>query len=230
MDRALEAQNALVFSYLTLRKAIGILGFALPFAVALGALIIFQTGLQGSISGYYYTGMRDVLVGSLWATAFFLLAYKGYGPADDIAGDVGCLAAVGITLFPTAPDNPSDAAKVIGAIHLVFGALFFLTLIYFSLFLFTKKAQNEAPTLEKLIRNRVYRGCGIIMAACIVLVAITFILPGGAAASLAAYHPVFVLETIAIWAFGVSWLTKGEAILKDQTRPAVSSLPAATNP
>jgi hypothetical protein len=32
---------------------------------------------------------------------------------------------------------------------------------------------------------------------------------------LTAFNPVFWLETIAILAFGVSWLTKGEAILKD---------------
>jgi hypothetical protein len=30
------------------------------------------------------------------------------------------------------------------------------------------------------------------------------------------YHPVFVLETITLGAFGISWLTKGDAILKDK--------------
>jgi hypothetical protein len=30
------------------------------------------------------------------------------------------------------------------------------------------------------------------------------------------YKPIFVLETIALWAFGVSWLVKGKFILKDK--------------
>ena len=34
--------------------------------------------------------------------------------------------------------------------------------------------------------------------------------------------PRFWLEAIAIVAFGVSWLTKGEAILKDQETPSVA--------
>jgi len=28
--------------------------------------------------------------------------------------------------------------------------------------------------------------------------------------------PTIVFETIALWAFGISWLTKGEAILADK--------------
>jgi hypothetical protein len=30
------------------------------------------------------------------------------------------------------------------------------------------------------------------------------------------YHPVFWLEALAIFAFGTSWSTKGEAILRDE--------------
>ncbi len=29
-------------------------------------------------------------------------------------------------------------------------------------------------------------------------------------------HPVFWLESIALWAFGISWIVKGEIILKDK--------------
>ena len=72
-------KNSLVFSYLEHRKTIGILGIALPFVLLLGALIIYQTGLQTSISSYYYTGMRDVLVGTLVAYGIFLFSYTGSG-------------------------------------------------------------------------------------------------------------------------------------------------------
>jgi len=30
-------------------------------------------------------------------------------------------------------------------------------------------------------------------------------------------HPTLILETIALTSFGISWLTKGEFILKDKT-------------
>jgi hypothetical protein len=215
-DRELEDRNALVFSYLTLRKAIGILGIALPFVVALGAAIIFQQGLQGSISGYYYTGMRNVFVGSLWATAFFLLCYKGYGRLDDLAGDFGCLAAIGITLFPTTPDPASAVDEFIGRLHFVFGAAFFLTLIFFSVYLFRKKAKDKTPTPEKLLRNNVYLACGIVMVVCMVLIGIFQLLRDGPLASLVNLNPTFWLETFALLAFGLSWFTKGEGIFKDK--------------
>ena len=217
MKKELETKRSLVFSYLALRKAIGILGVALPFALCLGALIFYRTGIQSSLSSYYYTGMRDVFVGALWAIGFFLLSYEGYGRADDIAGNLGCVFAVIITLFPTTPDiSPSPEAVWIGRVHLTSAALFFLTLIYFSLFLFTKSDPSRQPTRRKLQRNRVYRGCAYTMAICIVLIAIYYILPNKEASPFKGYDPVFWLETIAIVAFGISWLVKGEAILKDE--------------
>lgn len=211
--------DQLVFSYLGLRKAIGYLGAALPFAVSLGALLIFRTGIQSSISSYYYTGTRDVFVGALWAISFFLLSYRGYEPIDNISGNLGFVFALGVSLFPTAPDlNPSPTATLIGYFHLGFAGLFFFTLIFFSLFLFTKTKPHGKPTHRKLQRNIVYRVCGIVMAVCILLMTIYIFLPKATAAPLKAYHPIFWLEALAILSFGISWLTKGEAILKDQVK------------
>ena len=184
---------------------------ALPFVLLVGAWIIFQTGMQGSISGYYYTGMRNVFVGALWAIGLSLLSYKGYERVDDIAGNVACVAAVGIALFPTTPQaNPSVEASWIGRVHFFFGALFFLTLIYFSLRLFTKTDPAKTPTPGKLLRNKIYRGCGYSMALCLLLIAIYLVLPKQAQSFFESINPVFLLETIAVLAFGISWLAKGE--------------------
>jgi hypothetical protein len=210
-------EKTLVFSYLALRQAIGILGLVLPFVVSLGALLIFRTGLQSSISSYYYTGMRDVFVGVLFATGFFLLSYKGYERADDIAGDLACIFAVGVALFPTAPlGEVSDTTRLIGHLHLIFAALFFLTLTYFSLVLFTKTNPNKPPTRRKLQRNIVYRICGYIMAGCIILMALYSFLPEKATSPFVGLKPIYWLEALAILAFGVSWFVKGETILKDE--------------
>jgi len=216
MKQKLANDSTLIISYLTLRTAIGVVGIALPFVVSLGALVIFRTGIQGSISSYYHTGMRDVFVGALWAIGFFLFSYKGFDLADNIAAKLGCVFAVCVSLFPTAPAVvTSNVTIIIGYIHLTFAALFFMTLIYFSLVLFTKTDSKKRPTKRKLLRNKVYKGCGYTMSLCILLIIVYKVLPSGAASALAGLDPIYWLEAIAIIAFGISWLTKGEAILKD---------------
>lgn len=190
---------------------------ALPFVVSLGARILFHTGIQNSISGYYYTGTRDVFVGTLCAIGVFLLSYRGYERSDDIAGDLACVFAIGVALFPTAPGDPgTDGTNVVGYVHLVFAALFFLTLTYFSLVLFTKTDPTKRPTRRKLQRNVVYKTCGYTMVLCLALILVFHLLPKGTALALAGLHPLFWLEALAIVAFGISWITKGEAILKDE--------------
>lgn len=213
MENKLE--KPLVISYMTLRKTIGILGIALPFVLWLGALLIFQKGIQSSISSYYHTGMRDVFVGTLWTIGFFLFSYKGYERRDDIAGNLACLFAVCVALFPTAPDDATAIARTVGYFHLAFAALFFFTLTYFCLFLFTKTDQGTLSK-RKRQRNNVYKGCGYTMAACIVLMAIYTFLPGGAKSNFEQLNPIYWLEAFAILAFGLSWFTKGEAIFKDE--------------
>lgn len=214
--------SSLVVSYLTLRQAIGILGIALPFVVSLGAGIIFQKAIQNSLSGYYYTGMRDVFVGTLCAIGVFLISYKGYERIDDIAADFASIFAIGVALFPTAPDGAVSAqAQSIGYLHLGFAVLFFLTLIYFSLILFTKTNPNKSPTPQKLQRNMVYQACGYLMGVCITLMVIYTILTINQPSLYKEFHPLYWLETIAIVSFGFSWLTKGEAILKDQVTPGI---------
>ena len=57
-----------------------------------------------------------------------------------------------------------------------------------------------------------YKVCG---SAILVAIVLTVVVARVAAAK--TLNPVFWLESIAVVAFGVSWLTKGEAILKDET-------------
>ena len=214
MNKDPEIKKSLVYSYLAHRTAIGVLGMALPFVLSLGAWIFFQTGMQGSISSYYHTGMRNVLVGSLWAIGFFLLSYKGYD-RDHIASIVASIGAIGISLFPVTSDtNSCSESKLTGNIHLFFAALFFITLIYFSLFLFTKTDQEKIIG-KKQRRNLIYKMCGYVMAGCILLIAIYFLFLNTDDTPLKKANPVFWLETVAILSFGFSWLVKGQAILKD---------------
>jgi hypothetical protein len=211
------AAPGLVISYLALRRTVGIIGTALPFVLVAGKWLLDGWGIQSSISGYYYTSMRDVFVGSICATGVFLLSYRGYDRADDLAGNLACVFAVGLSLCPTSPSTGASATQtLVGQIHLVFAAAYFLTLAYFSLVLFTKTHPNGRMTERKKQRNVIYAVCGYTILACLGLVAIDFAFLRHSA--LQAIDPVFWLETAAVVAFGVSWLTKGEAILADADR------------
>ncbi len=217
MKRLTRDPSSLVIGYMTLRKAIGLLGTSLPFVLSLGAFILFHTGIQASMSSYYHTGMRDVFVGALCAIGVFMVSYRGYERQDDAAGDLACVFAVGVALFPTTLRGELTALDIVGTLHLMFAALFFLTLAYFSLFLFTKTDPTKTPTRRKLQRNQVYRACGYTLLASIALIFLLSFLPLESTQALSTYHPVYWLESLGVVAFGISWLTKGEAMLGDKT-------------
>jgi len=214
MQQINAIDNTLAFSYLSLRRTVGLLGVLLPFVLAIGLMMFFNQGIQSSISYYYHTAMGDVFVGIVCVIGIFLYSYKGYEPIDDIVGNFACIFAIGLALFPTHADpaHPDWA----GHIHSICAALFFLTLSYFSICLFTKTGSKQIKSNVKLLRNQIYLACGYIMLLCIFLIGLIHI-PALAElnAQLKEYSPVFWFEAIAIVAFGISWLIKGEAILHD---------------
>lgn len=224
----MEIQNALVISYKFLRVTVGVLGMGMPLILYAGGKLIFGFGVRGSLSAYYHTDMRDVLVGILFALGVFLLSYKGYGRADDVAGNLACFFAIGVALFPTLREGEtSEIARRISIVHHVFAAGFLLTLTYFALFLFTKsdKKPSEITPLKR-IRNTIYRTCGGIMLLSILLLGLYFLTQGGEGPFLGLSVPIFWLETVAIFAFGVSWFVKSEVILKDEgSAPNVEYVP-----
>jgi hypothetical protein len=210
-----DPDDSLVLSYLGLRKAVGIIGIALPFVLAFGKMLLtWSAGIEPSMSAYYYTQMGDVFVGSLCAIAVFLMSYRGYERQDRIASVLACIFGIGIALFPTAPlENATSADQLTGRVHLGFAALFFLTLAYFCLALFRKTDPSRPPTTRKLQRNGVYTVCGYTILACLALIVLTQTLLDEAAVK--KLDTLFWLEAVCVLAFGMSWVTKGEAILKD---------------
>lgn len=93
--------RSLVLSYLGLRRAVGYIGIGLPFVLLFGKLLVQGGPLPGSISAYYYSDMRNVLVGALCAVAIFLISYRpkpGRAPAGEGTrrrAPPGVLAGVG---------------------------------------------------------------------------------------------------------------------------------------
>lgn len=205
-----DDDNRQLVSYRTLRRVIGILGVSLPIVVALGCLAVGECdGFLDSISAYHGTVMRNVFVGILFTVGWFLFSYRGYERKDDIAGDLGCLFALGVAIFPTTSET-----AWIRMVHYVSATLFFLILAGFSLFLFTKSGGIATP--QKQRRNNIYLTCGVTMLVCIALIPLYNLFLDDSA--IAVFHPVFWLETFALWAFGISWMTKGELISEDARR------------
>lgn len=194
-------------SYLTLRKMVGILGMLLPVVLPVGCILLGEgEGIRRSISVYYDTAMRDIYVGIIFTVGWFFFSYRGYERQDNVAAYLACAFSLGVALFPSV--SPSVAVR---AIHYASAGSLFLVLAYFSLVLFTKS--EDSPTPRKRIRNRIYTACGIVMLVCVVLISIyRMFLTETPIANL---HPAFWLEAIALWAFGISWLVKGETVWTD---------------
>ena len=213
--------DELIISYLTLRKAVGVLGLLMPIIVRVGARYFEQIPSNTSISAYYYTGMRDVFVGTLAAIGVFLFCYRGPDKQDNILTNIAGACAVAIGLLPTEPEyHPLILAKFPQLLtdicyrnhgplgfHIYVVGAFFLIISYLTIFRFTKSTQPNI-TERKKSRNKVYIACGVVMVICIVLIVIIKLRDMTSS--------IFWPETVAIVAFGIAWLTKGHAILKDR--------------
>ena len=169
--------------------------------------------MQRSISAYYYTVVGDVFVGSLCAQGVFLISYR-YRRVDSVVATAAGILVIAVALLPTAPVGPTAQQSMIGTVHLICATLYYLTLAYYSYFIFTRTdPAGRPPTARKLLRNRVYRVCGVVVFGCLVGAGVTGMLPGDPLGQL---HPLFWFETLAGLAFGAAWLIKGETVLRDR--------------
>ncbi len=155
---------------------------------------------------------RDILIGVLFAIAWFLFTYKGYERRDDVAGYLGCLFALGVALFP------SSGAVWEKAVHFTSAFGLFVVLSVFCL-LFTKS--NKSPDEwkpQKRVRNRIYWVCAWVIWVCLGLAILYLLFLQDATLGgfkLSEVNPVFWLESFMIWAFAISWFIKGEALVRD---------------
>jgi hypothetical protein len=200
-------------SHLSHRRLIGVLGLILPVLLYVVAGVLPTAGLSGwvplaSVSAYYYTAAVGVFVGVLFALALFLFTYPGYEGvrADRLVGSLGGAAALGVALFPTAApgglSEPSWWISTFRVAHYVSAVLLFSAFILFSLWLFRKSniPDRRNRPVEKRRRDDVCLACGITMIVCVLWAASSFFTQAS----------IFWPEAIAIVAFAISWLAKGE--------------------
>lgn len=196
-----------------MRIMIGALGMLLPWLVALVTL-----SWPESISCTYYSvfavGVFMVILGS---AGILLINYKGYDNVDDITATFAGIFGLLICLFPMVyVENPEMKTGILhlpsnisNIIHCISAFAFFGFLAFMSFFLFTKSSGEM--TKKKKIRNIIYRICGIGMIGSFLLLLLDFI-PG-----VNIYNLTWIVETIALTFFGVSWIVKSDSVpmLKD---------------
>jgi hypothetical protein len=236
-------RNQLIVSYMFLRQIVGWIGTLLPIVLLAGNAISSTTPRPYSISGYYYTDMRNVFVGALCALGVFLVAYAGYDDVDRWITNIAGLGAIGVALCPTKPaictagtgacpassvTHLSISQQLVGDIHLVFAAVTLIALglmaLRFAKGGMTPPEQSKRSQLRYGLGfgkpdvsqprqytgdNVVYRVSGVTILSCVLLAALSNLLP----TSVKAHWPwLFIFEAVAVFAFGVSWFAKGRTI------------------
>jgi len=221
-----DKSRSLVISYLTLRKAIGILGMLLPVVLFTGYFLLGQDcSFPPSISHFYYTDLGNLLIGVLCGVSLFLFCYKGYDQGDKIAARTAALFAFLVAMFPTnfgSYEGMQCSRLVNGGntvsnwIHYLSATILFSTFSFFCLVQFTKTDKRGPLSAAKRMRNDIYVMCGWIIIGCIVCIGlVSFIDP--VYEQLKWIKPTFALEAIALFAFGFSWLIKGDTFFRDKT-------------
>ncbi len=191
-----------------MRVMIGLLGMLLPWLVALVTLSWPQ-----SISFTYYSlyavGIFMVILGS---AGILLINYKGYDKGDDITATIAGILGLMICFFPmTYLPEPSIKTGVLhlpsnisNIVHCISAVGFFGTLAYMSYFRFTKT--SGIITIQKVIKNFIYKVCGVGMICSFALMLLKLI-PG-----FDMYNLTWIVEAIALFFFGVSWIVKSDVI------------------
>ncbi len=220
-------------SYGNLKRAVGILGILLPLVCIIGGLNFHGQAVQHSVSHYYHTNMRDVLVGLLGCSSILFMTYSGYGIIDNVFTWAIGLAGAGVVIFPC-PTYPQEPAAVVGilqlpqstsgTLHFISAGVFFLLLAINSIFLFTL-SDKKVPGEKKRLRNTIYTASGLVIIACLAILLVLYVAAGRffENSSIA-----LVFESIMLLAFGAAWLVKGDiAPFRDEKTEAKKRLRGA---
>ena len=225
-----------VRSYLIMRVFIGSLAIALPFMLVLGDGIGFGADPfpRGSLSSYFFSGTREIFVGTLCATAVFLITYKvAERNLDNTLSVLAGIAVLAVAMFPTNPPRNADLTplqerlgeSVVATIHYISAATFIGSLAVISYF-FGKREGRRPPREGKRspeFWKRYHQLCAAAIAAAIAWIILTE-LAGGVPRGL------LYGEIVAVVAFGLSWLMKGlELDILRGTRASTSAPPPVPN-
>jgi hypothetical protein len=203
-----------------LRNRLGVLGMLLPILTLFFNLVFGRgynpAGVLTSISATHYSSGYIFFEGLMILVGLFLISYHGYDIKDRTATKLAGASAIALTLFPCALDGAETrnfvmlAQNITNPIHLASAGLFFGSLVFMIGFQFTKTGEGITvqPKSRKWRRNILYRTCAAVMLCALVI-------GFGGSRLFAMPYLVIIGEAVALWAFGVAYLTKGGLILRD---------------
>lgn len=190
-----------VFDHRRLRLFVGLIALLLPLVVDLVAAEELT-----SISASYHTGARDVFVGLLFVIAALMLAYNGHTFRESAASKTAAAATICIALFPAAA--PMEKAGWEAMVHNACALILFCILAYFCFGPFRRRTRGFTGMRGR--RAQIYALCGwVIVSAMLGLGAAELLLP---ASTVSAYEMTYWAEFVALWAFGIAWITASKAL------------------
>lgn len=232
-----------MFSAIGVRRSVGVCGLILPIALGPVGWFAFGVPFQENMSSYVHTPLRDVFVGLLFSIGVLLFIYRGRDRLENWTANLASAFAIGLALFPLDPgSDPLAQRSLVGFLHTVCGAGFFLVLAVYSLWHFPTRrgvarrgaplpqseqetvvkspdagaASDDLPEPHQAQRNLVYRLCGVVILLSMTAMAgYLVLLPIDWKVWANRWHMLFWFEWVAVWAFSAAWLTKGRAILTD---------------
>ena len=231
-----QRQHSEVFDYRTIRRLIGLLAVLLPCSLVAIALLM-GFAIMPSISEFFYTPAREVLVGTIGAISIFLFCYNGH-PRDEqraktnwrerwvtdrVLSLAAALGALGVAFFPVKSQFATGMSpdpmfvQLLGewgasTLHKASALTFFAALTWFCLDNF-RRTPDAAISTARMRANRVYKACGYIILFCtlgLVVLGIAASRFETLAEEADRKFVILILEAVALIAFSAAWIVKGK--------------------
>jgi len=207
-------------SYRNLRAIIGYIALTLPVVLLISGVV--DGHIEGSMSAYYYTQVGDVFTGAMCVIGIFLVAYRlAAWTLDNIATTLAGIAALGVAFFHSAPANATLSQLRLADVHLSCATALFVLLGAISLFIFPRTDDE----LGQRWRAACYMGLGALIWLSIIL------MPTLNALASSFYNDndvFFILETMCVMAFAVSFILKGHGQPTDREFAKMAGQPPAS--
>jgi hypothetical protein len=205
-------------SYSNLRAITGYVGLTLPVVLLLAGVV--DGHIESSLSAYYYTKVGNVFTGALCVIGIFLLAYRLTAWAiDNVATTLAGISALGVAFFHAAPENATLSQLRLADVHLTCATALFILLGGISLFIFPR---DILP--GQRWRANWYMALGALIWLSIILMPALNSLAGSFYDH---NHVFFLLETVCVMAFAVSFILKGHGQPSDPGLDRTAGQPPA---
>jgi hypothetical protein len=229
-----------------LRLGVGVIGSVLPAALIAGNWIMGgKVIVPSSMSGSYYTSTRNLFVGALCALGVFLIGYRHTERQNRCTWFAGVCALL-VAFAPTSPPRPQTEPAWINYLHHAAAAGLISTLGLFCWIVFagyarsgTAPAGSAAGRFRVLLtragdileRGRVsglYLACGCLVFVSGGLALYTGLWPTSWSTG---WQSCYLFEAVAVFAFGIAWITAGVRGASAVTQePGDSPLTATRDP